>query len=108
MKRDIRKSVKFTPKEWAAVEKKAAQSKMKPATYMRHIAINGEVRIIDLERFDYYKRYLSKASNNLNQIAKVANSTNSIYENDILTMKSDFSEMKKFFDIAMEEYRAAG
>ena len=94
MKRNIRKSVKFTSEELTKVKENAEKCKLKVATYMRQMALNGIIKIYEPYTFSFLISRLSGIGNNINQIAKVANSTGSIYEADIVSLKEEFSEMK--------------
>ena len=87
MKRNIRKSVQFFESEWKAVQQKAQECGMKPSTYLRNIAINGAVNVYDAAEFSRIRQHISCLVSNINQIAKVANSTGSVYENDISIMQ---------------------
>ena len=98
MKRSIRKSVKFSESEWEKVLENSEKCSMKPATFMRHSAVNREIKVFDLTEFDIAFNHLSSISNNINQIAKVANSTKSVYENDIINIKSQMEYLKIVID----------
>ena len=76
------------------VKENAEKCKLKVATYMRQMALNGIVKIYEPYTFSFLISRLSGIGNNINQIAKVANSTDSIYEADILSLKEEFAEMK--------------
>ena len=87
IKRNIRKSVQFFESEWKTVQQKAQECGMKPTTYLRHIAINGAVNVYDAAEFSRIRQFISGFVRNINQIAKVANSSGSVYENDIHDMQ---------------------
>ncbi len=94
MKRNIRKSVKFTSEELDKVKENAEKCKLRVATYMRQMALNGIIKVYDPYTFSIIVSRLSGIGNNINQIAKVANSTGSIYEADIVSLREEFAEMK--------------
>jgi glycosyltransferase involved in cell wall biosynthesis len=60
---------------------------MKPTAYLRNIAINGAVNVYDAAEFSWIRQHISCLVSNINQIAKVANSTGSVYANDISIMQ---------------------
>ena len=53
------------------------------AAYLRKMALNGYCIQLDLPEIRKMTSLLSRCSNNLNQYAKKANETGSIYEEDI-------------------------
>ena len=57
------------------------------AAYLRKMALDGYVVSLDLPDIHEMVRLLSISSNNLNQYAKKANQSGSIYEADILNLK---------------------
>jgi hypothetical protein len=66
-------------------------------TYMRQMAINGYHLNVDLTDVRELVTLLRHCSNNLNQIAKRANETCSIYETDIEDLRRQFDT---FWDAA--------
>jgi len=84
----------FSEEEWGIVCQKAKKAKMKNGTYVRVMAVKGEVKIYDLHELMALKRALNAIGNNLNQIAAVANTSRSIYKKDIEDMQSQFSYFK--------------
>lgn len=61
---------------------KHSQMKSRMA-FLRHLIIYGNIYIVDYSELQKYNWYLSNFTNNLNQIARVANSTGSVGTNDI-------------------------
>ena len=88
-----RKEVAFDLKEWAEVERRAAAAKVKTGTYIKKIAVNGEVNYYDIEAAAPLINGMRTINNNINQIARKANETNSIYADDIATMRGDVAEL---------------
>jgi hypothetical protein len=90
----------FSPEEWEKVCKKAKAAKMRNGTYIRRIAVKGEVRYYELKELASLKRAFLSIGNNLNQIAAVANSSGSVYQKDIEDMQKEF----KYFRSVMKNY----
>ena len=87
------KKVIFDMKEWAEVERRAAAMNLKTGTYIRTIAVRGEINYYDMREATPLINCMRSISNNLNQIARKANDTPSIYANDIEIMKGAVSEI---------------
>ena len=70
------------------------------SNYIRKMILDGYVVHLDLKEIREMVSLLRRISNNLNQYAKVANSTGSIYAEDIRDLQSKQDElwqmMKKF------------
>ena len=69
------------------------------AAYLRKMALDGYCVRLDLGDVKELIYLLRMCSNNLNQYAKKANQTGSIYEEDILDLKNCFEE---FWEIAKD------
>lgn len=70
IKKEIRACVRFSKTEYFVIREKASKAGQKVSEYMRHIAINGQVkpRLADEER--EFIRQLIRMANNLNQLTK--------------------------------------
>ena len=95
----------FSPDEWSIVERKAAAAGMRTATYIRQMAVHGIVKIYDYESFRTLRNILRSVSYNINQIAKVANSTGAVYENDIETLKDQVRRIRTSIDTRLSEFQ---
>ena len=76
-------------KEWAEVERRASLMGVKTGTYIRRIAVNGEVTFYNMKEATPLVNAMSTINNNINQIARRANETHSIHEQDITEMRSE-------------------
>lgn len=94
-----------------ADEEKQIRSKMKSAKrnnlseFIRTMALNGEVKFVDLSNLktalDETARYtieLNRIGNNLNQIAKKVNELDEVDKKDISEMQNYFMGIKKNYD----------
>lgn len=96
----IRKEVGFSKDEWEVVCKKAKAAKLRTGTYIRRMAVNGEIKYYELKELVSLKRSFNSIGNNLNQIATVANSSGSVYQKDIEDLQKEF----KYFRDVMKNY----
>ena len=83
----------YSAEEWEHIEKQAAECHLKTSTFIRAMSLNGEVKNIDLKELAPLLNGMRTISRNINQIAKKANETNSIYTEDIATLKGDVGEL---------------
>lgn len=100
MKRSLRKEVKYNETEWQLVEKRAALLGKRPGTYIRQISVRGEIKKYDVKELNNLRMSFNRIGTELNQIAKVANSTQSVYAKDI----EDMQKQMKYFRSVMENY----
>lgn len=88
----------YSPKEWETVCKKAAAAEMRTGTYIRKISVKGAVKKVDLKQLKALRMSFIGIGHELNQIAKVANSTQSVYIEDIKEMKDQFEYLREVFN----------
>ncbi len=92
------KKVYFKPAEWKLVCKRAAAVNMRTATFIREIAVKGSVKKVDLKQLNHLRMSFVSIGTQLNQIAMVANSTQSIYAKDIEEMREQFEYLREVFN----------
>ena len=88
-----RKEIVYSAEEWEQIEKQAAECHLKTATFIRAMSLNGEVKNIDLKELAPLLNGMRVISRNINQVAKKANETCSIYAEDIDKLKGDVAEL---------------
>lgn len=88
-----RKEVVFDLNEWAEVERRAAAANLKIGTYIKKIAVNGELTYYDMQNAVPLVNAMRTINNNINQIARKANETHSIYVKDIEILKGGLTEI---------------
>ncbi len=66
------------------------------SAYLRKMALDGYCVNLDLSDIKELTGLLRRCSNNLNQYAKKANSTNSIYKADVKELQMRLEEIWKF------------
>ncbi|WPJ90673.1 plasmid mobilization relaxosome protein MobC [Facklamia hominis] len=86
----------LTDEEKEIFEKKMKLSNCKTMShFLRKCVLEKEIYIVDLEPFRDLQWLLSNATNNINQIAKVANTTGVIYKKDIDYMREKIEKLAK-------------
>ena len=93
-KRDSVITFHVTAEEKALIaEKMAAAGIVNREAYLRKMALGGFVVKLDLSSVKEMTRLLSISSNNLNQIARRANETGSVYAADMEDMRARYDEL---------------
>lgn len=69
------KNLTFTFEEWKRIEQLSEECKMRSATYIKQMALNGRIINIDLKNYHAVISELNKIGSNINQIARVANAS---------------------------------
>ena len=86
--------VRVTKDEWKQIHERMAEVGMKNmSAFIRKMALNGYLIKLDLSDVKAVLRLLHINSNNLNQYAKRANETGSIYEADIKDLQKGHQEI---------------
>ena len=86
--------VKVTPEEKEKIRQRMDEMGVKNmSAFMRKMAIDGYCVKLDLSDVNEMVRLLRYAGNNLNQYAKKANETGSIYADDIRDLQERLEEL---------------
>ena len=86
--------VRVTKDEWKQIHERMDEAGMKNmSAFIRKMALNGYLIKLDLTDVKEVLRLLHINSNNLNQYAKRANETGSIYEADIKDLQKGHQEI---------------
>ena len=90
-RRDIvkRKEIWFSPEQWKTVEQRAKSVCMKTSTFIRTVAVREKINYIDIKTLAGVESALRSIGNNINQLAKKANETNSIYVEDVEILRKE-------------------
>lgn len=88
-----RKEIVYSAEEWKQIEKQAAECHLKTATFIRVMSLNGEVKVVDLKELAPLLNGMRTISRNINQIAKKANETCSIYAEDVEKLRQEVNEL---------------
>ena len=98
-----RKEVAFDLNEWAEVERRAAAMNLKTGTYIKKIAVNGQLTYYDMQAAAPLVNAMRTISNNINQIARKVNETHSIYADDVETLKGGYAELCRMLNQFLSE-----
>ena len=91
--------IRVTPEEVEQIKKRMKEAEIDSLTaYLLRMALHGFVIVMDLSDLKEILRLLQISGNNLNQYAKKANETGSIYRDDI-------EDLKKNQKLVLEEIR---
>lgn len=91
--------IRVTPEELKRIKERMEEAGIRSMTaYLLRMALHGFVIVMDLSDLKEILRLLQISGNNLNQYAKKANETGSIYQEDIEELKSNQKEMRKMLD----------
>lgn len=84
--------LRVTPEERKRIEDKMAQLGIRNmSAYIRKMAMDGLCVQLDLKDIRNFTEQISRIGNNLNQYAKQANATGSIYAQDIEYLRRQFA-----------------
>ena len=86
-----RKEIVYTAEEWKQIEDRAKKCHLKTATFIRAMSLDGGVTVVDLKGLAPLLNGMRIISNNVNQVARKANETNSIYADDVEKMREGVS-----------------
>ena len=86
--------VLFTPAELAVLHQKMAEAGVKNrSAFIRKQSLDGYIVKLDTSDIHEMISLLRRSSNNLNQLAKQANATGSVYSADIASMQARQDEI---------------
>ena len=94
--------IRVSPEQLEFMEKKRKETGIiNLSTYIRKMAIDGYVFVVDTSSLREILHLSRICSNNMNQYAKKANETGSIYLEDINDIKE---QQKKIYEAVMDIY----
>ena len=94
LKRNVLLNFRVTEDERDLItEKMAAAGIRNKEAYLRKMTLDGYIIRLNLADVREMTRLLSSATNNMNQIAKRANETQSIYESDIKDLQAQYNRL---------------
>jgi hypothetical protein len=102
MSKRVRKKDKiiyYNDEEWEAVQRRAAALKMRTGTYIRRISVHGEIKWYDFRKYHTLEIAVNAVGRNVDQIAKVANSTQSVYKKDVEELQEQMDQLRTLFKI---------
>ena len=94
----IEKHIKFTEEQYAIVSKKAEELGLRTGAYVKKMAIQGEIKRYDLSELRDITRSFRMIGTELNQIAKVANSTGEVTGKAVEEIKRQYEILEDAFE----------
>ena len=73
--------------------------------YLRYMALTGYILRLDTSEVREALRLLANSANNINQIARRANETRSIYANDMIVLREEMNGMRVQVSDIMKVFR---
>ena len=93
-KRNINVHFMVSAQEREMIERRMTQAGIKNMrAYLLKMAVDGRVIHVELDSVKEMVRLLSNATNNINQIARRANETGSVYTADMEDMRARYDEL---------------
>lgn len=93
--RDKQLNLKFTEQELNYIKKKKELSKVNNYTdFLLKVVTNSRIYNVDTQPIIAVAQELNKIGVNINQIAKIANTSGSIYENEIRDLRAKVADME--------------
>ncbi|WP_195270545.1 plasmid mobilization relaxosome protein MobC [Eubacterium sp. 1001713B170207_170306_E7] len=90
--------IKFTQHELKLLKQKMNNANIKNRSgFIRKMAIDGYVIQLDIKELKEISRLLGITANNVNQLAKMANSTGNVYVQDIEGLDSNLKGIRVLF-----------
>ena len=102
-RRDVQMNFRVTKSDAEIIREKMEQTGIKsPGTYLRKMSLDGYVIQLDLSDVKELVSLLRNGTNNLNQYAKKANETGSIYNADIEDLQQRQEEIWNLMKAILE------
>ena len=98
-----RKEVIFDLDEWGIVERQAKKIQISTSDYIRRMAVKGQITILDLKEIGELMKALRIIGGNINQIAKKANETHSVYANDVEKLREEVDALFRTLSQSLSE-----
>ncbi|MBO6308693.1 MAG: MobC family plasmid mobilization relaxosome protein [Oribacterium sp.] len=101
----VERKIYFTPGQCKEIERRAKLLNKRPNVYIRDMAVHGEIKHYDFEKYQELIYPLRGIGVNINQIAMVANSTGEVYKKDIEDIKEYLRRLRVMFDAHFSELK---
>ena len=94
LKRNINMGFRVTEQEQQWIKQKMEQANISSVrAYLLKMAVDGMVVNLDLTTVNECSRLLSNIANNINQIAKVANTAGTVHHTDLATIQTALKQV---------------
>jgi len=97
MKRTKRKNIIFSEKQWEQVCKRAEYLKMKPATFIRNIALCEEWKIYSVSELCFAIKRINHIGTDLDMIIRIAEKTNSEHTEKLRELKKRYNNCRQLY-----------
>ena len=106
-KREVQLNFRVSPEELALIEQKMAQLGTKNReAYLRKMAIDGRIILLDMAEIKTLVSLLRRTSANVNQIAKQVNTSGRVYENDLAEIQHRLGDVWLAADAVLRKLAA--
>ena len=103
--RTINMQFRVTEEELKQIEKRQAEvGILNRSSYLRKMALNGICIRVEAQYLREASSLLWRISNNMNQYAKKANVTGSVYLEDINSMKAKYDELIQVYGKVLQQF----
>ena len=106
-KRNVKLEFWVTPGEKEQIEQKMAELGTENlSAYLRKMAIDGRIILLDMAEIKTLVSLLRRTSANVNQIAKQANASGRVYENDLAEIQHRLDDVWSAVDAVLRKLAA--
>jgi len=106
LKRNVSILFRLTEDERDILKNRIAGTGMRnQEAYLRKMALTGYVLRLDMSEVRETLRLISNAANNINQIARRANETRSIYASDMIQIREEVNNLRLQVSDALKLFR---
>ena len=103
--RTINLQFRVTEEELKQIEKRQAEvGILNRSSYLRKMALNGICIRVEAQYLREASSLLWRISNNMNQYARKANATGSVYLEDINSMKAKYDELIQVYGKVLQQF----
>ncbi len=102
-KRHNRLEIKLSDEELSVIKKKAESANLSLSAYIRRMGTIGEIKFFDSDVFRSLIDQIRWYGNNINQIAKTANSTGNISAKDIAKVLDNQESVNHYLELYYEK-----
>ena len=90
-----RKELTFDLKDWEKIERRAEACHTDTTKYLRSMILEKQPVFYDLKEIAPMINGMRIISNNINQVARKANTTNNIYAEDVDVLRKEVDELSR-------------
>lgn len=102
--RTHRITIRLTDKEWNELNSKVAKTNMKLSAYCRSVISGAEIKETPPADFPYLIREVRRVGTNVNQLAKIANTTGE----NVSELNQLYSEVRDVIDLLYKTFSPGG